>query len=181
MNTWYLDTEFVENGQTIELVSIGLVSFDGNTEYYAISSEWVTTARSGTAAAGDDWFQKNVTPKLYSFIPKGNPVCVRARTKIASDILELVGIAGGSATQGTPEFWADYASYDWVALCQLYGRMIDLPAGMPMFCMDLQQTLTEKRIRRSELPRQDPETEHNALADARHLRKMHRYTLGLNW
>lgn len=36
-------------------------------------------------------------------------------------------------------FYADYASYDWVLLCSLFGRMINLPDGFPMFCKDLEQ------------------------------------------
>ena len=44
---YYLDTEFIEDGKTIDLISIGLVSEDGR-EYYAINyncdfskaSEW---------------------------------------------------------------------------------------------------------------------------------------------
>ncbi len=65
MNQWFLDTEFVEDGKTIELVSIGLVNFEGTHEYYAVSAEWVAT--------GDLWFQKNVVPKLYSAAPRGSP------------------------------------------------------------------------------------------------------------
>ncbi len=45
--------------------------------------------------------------------------------------------------QPKPEFYAYYAGYDWVAFCTLYGRMIDLPKGMPMYCRDLKQMLDE--------------------------------------
>jgi len=174
MNRFYLDTEFVEDGKTIELVSIGLVSFDGETEYYAISVE--------RTANGDEWFQKHVEPRLHAVVPVGQTeAALVPRKQIAVDLLELFGIKHGVATRGTPEIWADFGSYDWIVLCQLYGRMIDLPSGMPMFCMDLQQLLTSTGFRRSELPRQDPATEHNALGDARHLRQQHRYVLGLNW
>jgi hypothetical protein len=40
-----------------------------------------------------------------------------------------------------PEFYAYYADYDWVAFCWLFGKMIDLPKGFPMYCIDLKQTL----------------------------------------
>lgn len=43
-----------------------------------------------------------------------------------------------------PEFYAYYADYDWVAFCWLFGRMIDLPNGFPMYCIDLKQTMDEK-------------------------------------
>jgi hypothetical protein len=61
-----------------------------------------------------------------------------------------------------PEFWAYYADYDWVALCQLYGTMMDLPKGWPMYCRDLKQVADE---RGATLPPQQG-TEHHALADA---------------
>lgn len=41
----------------------------------------------------------------------------------------------------TPEFYAYYADYDWVVFCWLFGRMIDLPKGFPMYCKDLKQEL----------------------------------------
>lgn len=45
---------------------------------------------------------------------------------------------------GNPEFYAYYADYDWVVFCWLFGRMIDLPKGFPMYCRDLKQMLDEK-------------------------------------
>lgn len=43
-----------------------------------------------------------------------------------------------------PKFYGYYADYDWVLFCSLFGRMIDLPKGFPMYCHDLKQTLEEK-------------------------------------
>lgn len=43
-----------------------------------------------------------------------------------------------------PEFYAYYADYDWVVFCWLFGKMIDLPKGFPMYCIDLKQILDEK-------------------------------------
>jgi hypothetical protein len=42
------------------------------------------------------------------------------------------------------EFYAYYADYDWVVFCQLFGKMINLPKGFPMYCIDLKQMLDEK-------------------------------------
>lgn len=42
------------------------------------------------------------------------------------------------------EFYAYYADYDWVNFCWLFGRMIDLPKGFPMYCIDLKQLLDQK-------------------------------------
>lgn len=42
------------------------------------------------------------------------------------------------------QFYGYYADYDWVVFCWLFGKMIDLPNGFPMYCIDLKQTLDEK-------------------------------------
>ena len=45
-----------------------------------------------------------------------------------------------SSTGEVADFWADlWPDYEWVLLCQLFGLMISLPQGWPMFCMDLKQ------------------------------------------
>lgn len=106
----YFDTEFIEDGHTIDLLSIGLVREDGE-EYYA---ESVEADRSRASL----WVEENVLPSLSA-------ISVRPRAQIAREIREFVG--------PKPEFWAWYADYDWVALCQLYGTMMDLPVGWPMY------------------------------------------------
>lgn len=80
-----------------------------------------------------------------------------------------------------PEFWGYYADYDWVVFCWLYGRMIDLPDGYPMFCRDLKQLLDETCEKFSldldtvktlpDYPKQDGE--HHALDDALWNKNLH--------
>lgn len=85
------------------------------------------------------------------------------------------------------EFYAYYADYDWVVFCQLFGKMIDLPNGFPMYCIDLKQELdnyiskTWKDVKMStwghegisldkfkQHPNYPKQTnKHNALADAK--------------
>ena len=43
-----------------------------------------------------------------------------------------------------PQFYGYYSAYDHVALCWLFGKMIDLPKGFPMYTIDLKQMLDEK-------------------------------------
>jgi hypothetical protein len=43
-----------------------------------------------------------------------------------------------------PTFYGYYSAYDHVALCWLFGKMIDLPKGFPMYTIDLKQMLDEK-------------------------------------
>jgi len=124
---WALDTEFLEDGKTIELISIALVNLDTDEEYYAGN----ITCDLGRVKA-DPWLAAHVVRHL--------PPCPsefwRSRQTIARDLNALFGIAGGNVGHVTPEIWADYASYDWVALCQIYGRMIDLPKGWVDKCRE---------------------------------------------
>jgi hypothetical protein len=147
----FFDTEFLEDGKTIAPISIGMVRADGK-EYYAEFAD-----APFDRIAKEPWLMQNVVPYL-----DGNNL--KSRERIRKEILEFVG--------PSPSFWAYYADYDWVLLCQLYGRMIDLPDGWPMFCNDLRQmTGTIK------LPEQTS-SEHNALNDARWLRDCYEWYRG---
>ena len=55
---YFLDTEFDENGSTINLISIALVAEDGR-ELYLVSSEF-------SVNAFNDWVKANVLPLLPS-------------------------------------------------------------------------------------------------------------------
>jgi len=68
-----------------------------------------------------------------------------------------------------PTFYAYYADYDWVLFCSMFGRMINLPEGFPMYCRDLKQMMDErgldKDLKQMNCP--EPKNAHNALEDAR--------------
>jgi hypothetical protein len=141
----FFDTEFIEDGHTIELLAIGAVREDGDL-YYAESSE-------ADHSRASEWVQANVLPHLTG----GHQ---RTKAEIAAELIEWCG--------PEPEFWAYYADYDWVALCQLFGTMMDLPDGWPMYCRDLKQLLDDRRL---ELSQDD--SLHNALGDARWVAATH--------
>jgi hypothetical protein len=154
---YFYDTEFIEDGKTIDLISIGIVAEDGR-EYYAISKEFKPRKAS-------QWVKDNVIAKLPP--RKVNPMyesprlvgeskAWKSREQIKQDILAFIG-------EDKPEFWAYYADYDHVALCQLFGTMMDLPKGWPMYTRDLKQLLDENG--NPKMPK--PKNEHNALADAK--------------
>lgn len=42
------------------------------------------------------------------------------------------------------EFYGYYADYDWVVFCWIFGNMMKLPSGFPMYCNDLKQMLDQK-------------------------------------
>ena len=145
---YWLDTEFMESGSLfpITLLSIGIVAEDGR-ELYAINKEADYTL-------ANDWVKQNVIPHLRH--GEGKRLL---HVGIAHEVLAFIK-AGGSK----PEFWGYYADYDWVVFCQLFGAMIDLPKGWPMYCRDIKQLCDS--IGNPSLPEQES-TEHNALHDAR--------------
>lgn len=49
------------------------------------------------------------------------------------------------------ELYGYYSAYDHVALSWLFGKMIDLPKGFPMYTKDLKQILDEKQGERNKL------------------------------
>lgn len=137
----FFDTEFIDDGKTIDLISIGLVREDGE-ELYMESSE-VDLSR------GSEWVQKNVVAHLT-----GERF---TRDEMRKQIREFVG--------SRPEFWAYFSAYDWVCLCQLFGRMLDLPPDWPMWCRDLVYLWHQVARPRINIEHSQGK-HHNALADA---------------
>ena len=88
---YFIDTEFIEDGKTIDLISIGIAAEDGRT-YYAISTEF--NRRNLTP-----WLKENVIPKLAERYVKFedsprihmSSLAWKSRKRIAKDILEFVG------------------------------------------------------------------------------------------
>ncbi len=140
---FFIDTEFSERGPTycIQLISLGIVSEDGR-EFYVENDEcdW---------NACNEWVKSNVFPHLSG--PR------LALSAMAEAIRIFVG-------DDKPEFWGYYADYDWVVFCQIFGAMVDLPKGWPMYCLDIKQLCNS--LGNPQLPAQSS-VEHNALNDAR--------------
>jgi hypothetical protein len=159
---YFLDTEFIEDGKTIDLISIGIVAEDGR-ELYAESTE-------ADLSKASEWVRENVIAHLWSqqadkrsanlWIRDVGVGGLLNRRDIAREIVAFCDVE----TYGKPEFWAYYADYDWVALCQLFGTMMDLPKGWPMYCRDIKQEAD--RLGNPKLPEQGDD-EHHALADAK--------------
>jgi len=159
------DTEFIEDGRTIDLISIGMIAEDGR-ELYLINSDPRVISR----AIEHDWLRENVVPSLPVKLSgigllwdwdQDHPdwPAVKMRERIAVEAQRFILAAPD------PSLWAWYGAYDHVALCQLWGRMIDLPKGCPMWTNDLKQEA--ERLGNPALPSLSAITEHNALDDAR--------------
>ena len=145
---FFYDCEFIEDGRTIELVSIGVVDTDGR-EFYAVSTEF------DDRLAGP-WVRAHVLPKLPSPADKA----WRSRAAIREDLLNFLTAPGEEI-----ELWAWIAAYDHVVLCQLWGSMTALPRPLPRFTRELRQRWEDAG--RPPLP-SPPADAHDALADAKH-------------
>lgn len=161
---YFIDAEFVEDGITIEPLSIALVAEDGR-EFYAEISD-VDHSRA------NPWVQANVLPYLWSrqedkrdgniWVRDGGVGGLMTRERAARDILNFV-------TGPNREFWAFCGAWDWVVLNQLYGPMDEHPNNWPYYCNDIAQLCHNLGFNRRSLP---PITEehgpaHHALSDAR--------------
>lgn len=166
----FYDTEFLEDGRTIDLISIGMVAEDGR-ELYLVNHDapWRRIKKHG-------WLMENVVPHLpqphgdwRNHMPKSwlidfHSPHVRDKDMIAEAVQDFI--------QATPdvELWAWYGAYDHVVLSQLWGPMIAHPDGVPMWTNDLRQEV--QRLGDPQLPKQEG-AEHDALADARWVRDAH--------
>lgn len=177
------DFEFIENGRTIDPISVGLSHIDGR-RYYAIFKEFKESKAS-------PWVKENVISKLPPrFV---NPVyesprlleeslAWKSREAIRLDILRFVG-------SQSPEFWGNYCAHDFVLLGQVMGTreqegwatcflnwmsgtktiplhnpMVECwPDGWPYFAHDIQSLRSHLGNPEIDLP--EP-TEHIAIQDA---------------
>lgn len=166
---YFLDTEFIEDGFAINLLSIGIVAEDGR-ELYAINLDCPLKRANA-------FVRQHVLPHL----PPKNPIRIDSggsprewEESLAwmpkKNIRDRVTAFCNPDEFGPPDFWGDYCAYDWVAFCQLFGEMVDLPPHYPYYCNDLQQL--SRRLRYDldlRLPQPIPQ-QHHALFDARWVR-----------
>lgn len=176
---YYFDTEFIENGATIDLISIGIAAEDGRL-YHAQNKECKFKSAS-------DWVWRNVFPRLKHFDMRGDRSCNepskmsqpltgacnadcpwRYHWEIRNEVREFCD----PSKFGKPEFWSYYGDYDWVAICQLFGTMMELPKGWPMLALDVKQFCVS--LGDPELPKFNNAT-HSALDDAIEIKSRHEW------
>lgn len=176
----FYDCEFLEDGRTIDLISIGMVREDGQ-EYYAVNRDLPVKAISKHT-----WLMANVVPSLPRLfgeermaVRRTNPLglnwqhpAIKPRSHIADEVRDFI--------RATPdvELWAWYGAYDHVTLAQLFGSMVDLPRGVPMFTHELHQEIERHGPLPGDVVVRDGAGMHNALEDARHVRRIAEF-LGL--
>lgn len=152
---------------------------------------------------------KDVNKKYYDYTGKKGEFTYKnlkrlinmygyTNAEIAEKVKEFVGhdLPEYQLKNNLPEFYGYYADYDHVALCWLFGKMIDLPEGFPMYTIDLKQMLDEKQtyvvigrkpedwdshpnniLAHPDYPQNN--NEHNALGDARFNKELHEFIQSL--
>lgn len=158
---FFLDTEFIERGpkHPVTLISIGIVNELGGV-FLSESSEF-------KEEDCNDWVKENVLPNLGARKLRLPPM------DIAILVREWVNL---NSEDSKPEFWGYYCDYDWVVFAQMFGTMMDLPKGWPMYCRDIKQLCDS--LGNPKLPEQRS-TEHNALANAQWNKEAYEFLMGL--
>lgn len=153
MKYWY-DTEFYEGGERIHLISMGMVAEDGR-ELYVENAEF-----NWDIVPPNHWIRSNVLPHL-----RLTADTLRYKAQIANQVRRFLTKDG---TEYNNELWGYYSAYDHVVLAQLFGRMVDMPDGVPWFTQDIKQlqAMLHEEGWDYEFPKQ-VSTQHHALEDAR--------------
>jgi hypothetical protein len=150
---YFYDTEFIEDGRTIDLVSIGVVAEDGR-EFYGVSTDF-------DPSRAIPWVREHVLNQL----PSPADPAWRSRDRLRDELFAFLTAPG---PREPVELWAWIAAYDHVALVQLWGDMRSLPRAVPRFTHELKQRWEDAG--EPVLP-PAPADAHDALADARFNRR----------
>jgi len=154
---FFYDCEFMEEPGFLDLISIGVIDESADSSFYAISLD-------ANIDRANDWVKQNVLSKMPPVWDFGPHPGVQAfhRDELRDKLLEYL-----KPSKADPvELWGYYSAYDHVLLCWIFGRMIDLPEGMPMNTLDIKQEMVGLGLKRSALP-PEPHAAHHALADAK--------------
>lgn len=172
------DWEFLEQGpvKPVIPISVGMVREDGAELYHVF--EEVQEGEAYDAIRTHPWLIANVVPFLpldlngaafggtgeyawFALNPKDN--AIMPRRMIRNAVREFI------LSTPSPELWGWYSGYDHVLYSQLFGRMVDLPDGFPMWTNDLKTRTAALGIDDREMPRDPGQQVHHALADAREM------------
>lgn len=157
---YYLDTEFLVDWPRLDLLSLAVVADNGR-EYYAVVTDDLSDIAE-RAKRANPWLWEHVLPQVlpWETRAKADPDSRwRTRAEIVDELRAFV--------QRPTEFWAYYAAYDWVLVCELMGGVPEVSRlGWPNWINDLRQRGWERGHR----VMADPPPWHHALRDARWVR-----------
>jgi hypothetical protein len=189
---FFYDCEFLDDGERIAPISIGMVA-DNSNVFYRVYSDWLKDRDALAAVRRHRFLMAEVVPHLPGFVQdivmgrrlpmtddEITPI-VMPCWMVAHELEEFVSDRGRQRRDN--ELWAYYSAYDHVMLAQTFGPMIQLPECVPMFTNDLVQLesmVNRQRVTNGLSPVERPAqgTEHHALDDARWNRAFHRALVG---
>ncbi len=148
---YFYDCEFEETSSGIKLISIGIVD-ENKRSLYLINKDYDWNNNQ------NEWLNQNVKP----YILNANDKFKFSYNEFKQLIIDFIQ----SNENDDIRLYGYYSAYDHVVLCQIFGRMIDLPKGMPMFTYDLKQYLELFKINKDNFIELNQENEHSAIDDA---------------
>ena len=171
--TLFLDTEFSGLEQSAFLISLGLVTAEGDWFYGELTDY--------EFAKLPDWHQTEVVPHLFLRRGIRQPdFTERPGTTVLGDRPTLVAaLRDWLGRFEQVEIWADVLAYDWVFFCELFGGALQLPKHIYYIPFDFPTLLKVKGLdadvaRESLVPGWmglESGMRHNALYDAFLLRE----------
>ncbi len=84
---------------------------------------------------------KNLKTLINKYGKTNKQIAEEVKVFCTGDVLSIEKAKYYEVQHKPCKFYAYYADYDWVVFCWLFGKMIDLPNGFPMYCNDLKQEL----------------------------------------
>lgn len=157
-----------------EIISIAITCLDDGRELYLENAQFHEKRAT-------PFVREHVLPKLKG-CPNGKAIGhVRYECSEKPWNCPLVGLTDMrylihefcSFEGTTPEFWGYMCSHDFVLLESLFGDFEHWPKGWPFLMHDIEQLRLMLGL--TVLPAQDPDDEHNALVDVRHLARVWRF------
>ena len=182
---YFYDLEFLEDGNTIDMISIGIVAEDGR-EYYAVNAD-----ADWDSVVTHEWLTENVWPYLplrrrprFGNIEESIDYShkdVKLHHDIATEVQEF--LRPNPEDYRHTELWAWCGAYDHVGMYQLWGPMADVHGtGLPFYTNDLKSIhdlfLTDKQREKLRFLPFDGNA-HNALDDARQLKQRYDYVFSI--
>lgn len=170
MPKYVYDFEFLERGRKYPILgaSIGVKCEDGR-EYYAVFEDF-----DMNAGKWHPFLSTEVIPHLpLTQTHLHGPVLdrmhphVKPCEEIRRDLEKFYRLDSTDGQLPHVELWGYYSSYDHVVHSQIWGTMMDLPEGMPMYTRDIKQEMDRVGLTSRHMPERQG-TEHHALDDARH-------------
>lgn len=171
----FLDSEFTGLHKATSLLSIGLVSEDGQ-EFYAEFTDYNREQVGG-------WLKENVFPGLFLLQPLGTPnapAVLPANCYSGDKVYIANKLDDWLQSLGPVEMWSDCLAYDWVLFCDLFGGAFNVPNNVYYIPFDICTLFWAKdvdpNINREEYAGivAGPNDKHNALHDAIVIRACHR-------